>query len=119
MSGANKGGFMVISHNFPVVSPRSSIIDLSTSEQHATLRRLRHQLLLHYRPILQQGAGPIRVMAQMVAELQRQCRELGVSEEVMQTEIVNRTIGDVNLRLVTELSTVGGRFRYRTTQRKY
>ena len=38
----------------------------------------------------------------MVAELQRQCRALNISEEVMQTEIVNRTIGDVNLRLVTE-----------------
>lgn len=102
MSGANKGGIMVISHRFPVLLPNSSTINLSIPEQHAALRLLRHQLLLQYRPILQQGAGPIRVMARMVAQLQQQCRDLGVSEEVMQTEIVNRTIGDVNLRLVTE-----------------
>src|SRR2546423_14210028 len=100
MSGANEGSNMVITHKIPVDSPGSS--NTSVPEQHAKLRQLRHQLLLHYRPILQQGAGPIRVMARMVAELERRCRELHISEEVMQAEIVNRTIGDVNLRLVVE-----------------
>ena len=102
MSGANEGSNMVITHKIPVDSPGSSNTSLSIPEQHAKLRQLRHQLLLHYRPILQQGAGPIRVMARMVAELERQCREFNIADEVMQTEIVNRTIGDVNLRLVTE-----------------
>src|SRR6266567_8586 len=102
MSGANEGSNMVITHKIPVDSPGSSNTSLSIPEQHAKLRHLRHQLLLHYRPILQQGAGPIRVMARMVAELERQCREFNIADEVMQTEIVNRTIGDVNLRLVTE-----------------
>jgi len=41
-------------------------------------------------------------MARMVSELEKQCRDLNFAEEVMQTEIVNRTIGDVNLRRVTE-----------------
>src|SRR5438094_5925375 len=100
MSGANEGSNMVITHKIPVDSPGSS--NISVPEQHARLLQLRHQLLPHYRPILQQGAGPIRVMAQMVAELERQCRELNIAEEVMQTEIVNRTIGDVNVRLITE-----------------
>src|SRR5437667_3629102 len=77
-------------------------MSLSLTEQHKQPRQLRHQLLLQYRPTLQQGAGPIRVMARMVAELERRCRELHITEEVMQAEIVNRTIGDVNLRLVTE-----------------
>ncbi len=102
MSGANEGSNMVITHKIPVDSPGSSNTSLSIPEQHAKLRHLRHQLLLYYRPILQQGAGPIRVMARMVAELERQCREFNIADEVMQTEIVNRTIGDVNLRLVTE-----------------
>jgi aspartate/methionine/tyrosine aminotransferase len=93
---------MVITHEIPVDSPKSSTTSLSIPEQHAKLRQLRHQLLLRYRPVLQQGAGPIRVMARMVAELERQCREFNIAEEVMQTEIVNRTIGDVNLRFVTE-----------------
>src|SRR5437764_5951307 len=102
MSGANEGSNMVITHKIPVDSPGSSNTSLSIPEQHAKLRQLRHQLLLFYRPILQQGAGPIRVMARMVAELERQCREFNIEDGVMQTEIVNRTIGDVNLRLVTE-----------------
>src|SRR5438132_11951903 len=102
MSGASEGSNMVITHKIPVDSPNSSNTSFSIPEQHAKLRHLRHQLLLHYRPILQKGAGPIRVMARMVAELERQCRELNIADEVMQTEIVNRTIGDVNLRLVTE-----------------
>ena len=93
---------MVITHKIPVASPNSSITLPPISEQYTILRQLRHQLLLHYRPLLQQGAGPIRVMARMVAELQRQCRELNIAEEVMQTEIVNRTIGDVNVRLIIE-----------------
>src|SRR5256886_13518775 len=100
--GRNEGSNMVITHKIPVASPNSSITLPSISEQHTMLQQLRHQLLPHYRPILQQGAGPIRVMAQMVAELERQCRELNIAEEVMQTEIVNRTIGDVNVRLITE-----------------
>ena len=102
MSGANEGSNMVITHKIPVDSPNSSITLPSLSEQQIILRQLRHRLLLHYRPIIQEGAGPIRVMARMVTELQRQCRELHISEEVMCSEIVNRTIGDVNLRLVTE-----------------
>jgi len=53
-------------------------------------------------------------MARMVAELEKQCRELNIAEEVLQSEIVNRTIGDVNLRRVTECEgEPGGRGDYR------
>jgi aspartate/methionine/tyrosine aminotransferase len=101
--GRTKGVKLVITHNIPVDSPNSSATSsLSLQEQHTVLRKLRQQLLPRYRPILQQGAGPIRVMARMVAELERRCRELNISEEVMEIEIVNRTIGDVDLRRVTE-----------------
>jgi len=90
----------VITHKLSVDSPNSSASSLQ--EQRNELRYLRHKLLLHYRPLLQQGAGPIRVMARMVSELERQCRERNIPEEIIQSEIVNRTIGDINLRLVTE-----------------
>jgi len=93
---------MVITHNKPVDPLAAFSPSLSLSEQHAVVQKLRRQLLDRYRPVLQQGAGPIRVMARLVAELESRCREYGVSEEVMRAEIVNRTIGDVNLRLVTE-----------------
>src|SRR5947209_20307351 len=102
MSGANEGSTMVITHEISVDSPNSSNTLLSIPEQHAKVRQLRHELLLRYRPILQQGAGPIRVMARMVGELERRCRELNISEEIIQAEIVNRTIGDVDLRRVIE-----------------
>src|SRR5690348_17715549 len=99
--GRTKGVKPVITHNIPVDSPNSSATSsLSLQEQHTILRKLRQQLLARYRPILQQGAGPIRVMARMVTELERRCRELNISEEVMQNEIVNRTIGDVDLRRI-------------------
>ena len=74
----------------------------SLQEQRATLQRLRRELILRYRPVLQQGAGPIRVMASLVNELEARCRELAIAPEVMESEIVNRTIGDVNVRLITE-----------------
>ena len=94
---------MVIPHNAIVDTPNSSVYSsLSLHEQHTKLRQLRSELLLQYRPIIQQGAGPIRVMARMVADLEQQCRELNIDEEVVQSEIVNRTIGDVDLRRVTE-----------------
>lgn len=101
-SGALEGSSLVITHNEQVDSPIAYKPSLSFAEQHAFIQQLRHELLLKYRPVLQQGAGPIRVMARMVAELERRCREHGINEEVMQTEIINRTIGDINLRLVTE-----------------
>jgi aspartate/methionine/tyrosine aminotransferase len=105
----------VITHKISGNSPTSSITLPSIQEQHTLLRQLRQRLLLHYRPVLQQGAGPIRVMARMVAELERQCRELHISQEVIESEIVNRTIGDVNLRLVTECEgEPGGPDDYRT-----
>ena len=115
MSGADEGSIMVITHNISVDSPNSSGTRLPLSEQHAILRQLRHQLLLLYRPILQQGAGPIRVMARMVGELERRCRELNIDETILAAEIVNRTIGDVNLRMVDECEgEAGGSGDYRT-----
>jgi aspartate/methionine/tyrosine aminotransferase len=93
----------VITHNDPVVSPNSYVsTSPSIEEQRRVLRQLRQQAVLHFRPIVLEGTSPIRVMARMVNELEQHCRELRFSEEVIQSEIVNRTIGDVNLRNVIE-----------------
>ena len=83
-------------------SEAATIHDFSLQQQRATLHRLRRELIQRYRPTLQQGAGPIRVMASLVNELEQRCRELALAPEVVSTEIVNRTIGDVNVRLITE-----------------
>lgn len=90
----------MITHNSAVDPTISSPI--SIEEQQQILRQLRSELLLIHRPNIQKGAGPIRVMARIVAELERGCRERNIAEEVIGSEVVNRTIGDVNLRLVTE-----------------
>ena len=88
----------MITHDFPVDSPDS----LTPQQQHTILRQLRQELITRYRPTLQQGSGPIRVMARLVHELESRCRELHIAPEIMRSEIMNRTIGDVNLRLITE-----------------
>ncbi len=74
----------------------------SLEEQFAMLKTLREKLVARYRPIIQQGSGPIRMMARMIAELEQECRERNIDEVVIQAGIVNRTIGDVDLRRVTE-----------------
>jgi aspartate/methionine/tyrosine aminotransferase len=105
---------VVITHEFSVDSPDSSSQFSSLQEQHKLLRQIRQELIQRYRPVLQQGAGAIRVMARLVNELESRCRELHISPEVMRSEITNRTIGDVNVRLITECEgTAGGPGDYR------
>lgn len=77
-------------------------IPMTFDEQRRFLRNTRRELIARYRPHLQEGAGPIRVMARLVAELERACRQQQIADEIIQSEIVNRTIGDVNLRQVVE-----------------
>lgn len=99
---AIEGSTVVITHDRHVDSPDPSSHSSSLQEQRALLQQIRQELIQHYRPVLQQGAGAIRVMARLVNELETRCRELHISPTVMQAEITNRTIGDVNVRLITE-----------------
>lgn len=93
----------MVTDSISVDVAHSSINSVATlQEQRNIVRQLRSQLLLCYRPIIYDGPGPIRVMARMVIELEQKCRELHISQEVMEAEIVNRTIGDVDLRRITE-----------------
>lgn len=88
----------------PDRSGHTSVIRSSSSvfEQRAAVKQLRHEALVRYRPLLQQGTGPIRVMAQMVTDVEQRCRQHHISEDVIRSELVNRTIGDVDLRRVVE-----------------
>ncbi len=94
---------MLITHKTAVDIPDISVNPPYTlQEQHNIVKQLRSELLSRSRASIQQNPSPIRVMARMVAELEKQCRELHIDEEVIRSEIVNRTIGDVDLRKVTE-----------------
>jgi len=100
----------------PLVLPQPSIPQHSTGspsaipsarspqelEQRRLLAQLRQEATARYRPLVASGAAPIRVMARMVAELQHQARQLGIPDALITSEIANRTIGDVDLRGVTE-----------------
>ncbi len=100
---------MAITRKVPLEIPAPfQNISLSQDRQHALLRTLRQQMVERFRPLIMQGAGPIRVMARMVGELEQQCRDNHIDEVVIQSEIVNRTIGDVNLRRVSECEGVAG-----------
>jgi len=90
----------VVAHETPGDLPSTSTIP--ADEQRATLRALRSELIQRYRPHIYEGPGPIRVMARVVAELEQECHKRHIAPEIMRSEIVNRTIGDVNLRLVVE-----------------
>lgn len=72
-----------------------------TRDWRAEVARMRDEASERARPLVHGGGAPIRVMARMVAELNQACREAGVPEAVMEAEVVNRTIGDVDLRKVS------------------
>lgn len=68
----------------------------------ALVRAIRHEAVEKYRPMVESQPSPIRVMARMVKEAEAQARKAGVSPAIIEQEIVNRTIGDVNVRMITE-----------------
>lgn len=82
--------------------PSSNGHGLSEEDQVSVVRELRKEIVAKYRPGLKTVSSPIRVMARMVAEVQAEARKRGVSKQVLDREVVNRTIGDVNVRWITE-----------------
>jgi aspartate/methionine/tyrosine aminotransferase len=76
--------------------------ELKAAEQWQRMATLRAAYAERYRPLVEQGAAPIRVMARMVQEIERECRAQGIAEDIISSGIVNRTIGDVDLRRVVE-----------------
>src|SRR6476469_4350476 len=85
----------------PVVDNRNGH-GLTEEEQLALVQQLRRQLTAKYRPDVMSQPSPIRLMARMVKEVESLALKQGVSREVLAREVVNRTIGDVNVRLITE-----------------
>lgn len=65
------------------------------------IARMRREASERARPQLALGGAPIRVMARMVNELLQECRAEGIPEEIVGREIVNRTIGDIDVRRIS------------------
>src|SRR5579859_3187743 len=68
----------------------------------AEIARLRDEACERARPAVKGGAAPIRVMARMARELEDLCHERAFPQEIVAEEVVNRTIGDVDLRKISE-----------------
>jgi aspartate/methionine/tyrosine aminotransferase len=71
------------------------------ADAHATLARLRADVCERYRPEVAAGSSPIRVMALMVSEVVREAHQRDLPTDIVAAGIVNRTIGDVDLRRVS------------------
>ena len=116
LTGVHEGSFPVtVQHsslpeidNFP--EHTTTLPHSTPQEQYTLLRRLRHEVIERYRPHLQDGPGPIRMMARVVTDLERECRTHHIDESIIRSEIVNRTIGDIDLRQVTECEGEPGSF---------
>lgn len=67
----------------------------------AAVARMRDAACERARPEVKGGAAPIRVMARMVNELVAECRAEGIPEAIIDAEIVNRTIGDIDIRRIS------------------
>jgi aspartate/methionine/tyrosine aminotransferase len=91
----------------PASATSSDVRDsLSEEEQIALVRELRREAAERCEITFKTTASPIRTMARMMSEVQAAARKAGISRRILQRELVNRTIGDVNVRMITE--NVGG-----------
>jgi aspartate/methionine/tyrosine aminotransferase len=75
---------------------------LTEQEEIAFVRQLRHDVVAGYREQFRTASSPIRTMARMMNEVHATARKAGISVQVLKHELVNRTIGDVNVRMITE-----------------
>ncbi|WP_435113421.1 pyridoxal phosphate-dependent aminotransferase [Nocardiopsis synnemataformans] len=81
----------------------SSTAGIAIQEQRLLIRRSRKEMLQKLRSDLDAGLEPpIRVMARIVQDLEREFAERDFDPTVIRQEIVNRTIGDINVRRITE-----------------
>jgi len=84
-------------------SPTSPSHPASIDSQayHEMIAAMRDVACERARPEVKAGAAPIRVMARMVADLFAEGRAQGIPEDLLAHDIVNRTIGDVDLRKIS------------------
>ncbi len=91
-----------------------SSIDVASSEirlheERLRVRQVRRALLHRHRSRLRgSNEPPIRMMASIVQALEQECAERRFDSAAVRLEIVNRTIGDVNVRLVSECDGAAG-----------
>lgn len=77
--------------------------DAYIQEQRSLAQQVRREMLQKYRVRLQtSNEPPIRIMARVVQDIERECIQRNIDKAAIRLELVNRTIGDVNVRFITE-----------------
>lgn len=77
--------------------------DVYIQEQRCLVRQVRKEMLQHSRARIQTSTEPpIRLMVRIVQDLATICAERKIDQAAIHLELVNRTIGDINVRLITE-----------------
>ncbi|MGW0226357.1 pyridoxal phosphate-dependent aminotransferase [Streptomyces tendae] len=74
---------------------------VDSAGQRRLVREVRGAVVRRHRAGPRAGS-PLLAMARIVREVEGECRARGLDERAVRAEIANRTIGDVDLRLVTE-----------------
>jgi aspartate/methionine/tyrosine aminotransferase len=74
----------------------------TAAETRAAIRRLRQEFATREGLDPQAELAPIRAMARMVAATEAECIARGYDPQIVRQEVVNRTIGDVNVRKIEE-----------------
>ena len=72
------------------------------AETRAAIRLLREEYAAREGLDPQAQLAPIRAMARMVAATEAECAARGYDPQIIHQEIVNRTIGDINVRKIEE-----------------
>lgn len=80
---------------------QSDTSDTSEDDFRGVIARLRDAACARARPAVKAGAAPIRVMAHMVNDLISECRAAGIPEAIIASEVINRTIGDIDVRRIS------------------
>lgn len=95
--------------NVDTATPQSSYYypsaDGSTEvnpSQVARARQLRNRIVTEQAASIRQSPSPIRAMARMVRDVTAALRQVGLDEDVIAQQVINRTIGDVDVRQIRD-----------------
>ncbi|HMA37647.1 MAG TPA: pyridoxal phosphate-dependent aminotransferase [Chloroflexia bacterium] len=87
-------------HSHPLPGPAG---DPPAGTPAAQMVDLRRQVVARTGPSLARSPSPIRAMARMVDEVIVEARGLGLPDAAIQAAVINRSIGDVNVRQISEV----------------
>ena len=82
----------------------SAVVERTSRKSRAyrdQIARMRREASARVQPLFAAGVPPIRVMARMVNEIVAECRERGVPDDITNQHVIDRTIGDINVRRIS------------------